>query len=149
MNQQFMFIILALLAGAMIPFQSAMNSTLGKHLQSPYFSALSVFIIAALGLAIYIILSWHAVPTMDQIITAPKWSYLGGVLGGIYILLIIILAPRLGIGPVTVMVLAGQLLAAMIIDHFGLLGAASHPITLIRILGILLVFGGVYLIKRF
>ena len=149
MNQSIFFIALALLAGAMIPFQSAMNAQLGKTLQSPYYSSLTVFIVAAIGISLYILASRFALPTTTQFAAAPKWSYLGGLLGGTYILLIVIAAPKLGIGNVTVMVLLGQILAAIIIDHFGLLGAAIHLLNWQRVVGIILLISGVYLIKKF
>lgn len=149
MNNAIFLVILAISAGAMIPFQSAMNTALGKQLQSPYFSALSVFIIAAVGLAIYILLTKQTVPVMEQFINTPKWTYLGGILGGTYILLIVLLAPKLGIGNVTVLVLTGQILAAMIIDQFGLLGAQVHPINWQRFAGVILLCAGVFLIKKY
>jgi bacterial/archaeal transporter family-2 protein len=149
MNNAILFIILAISAGAMIPFQSAMNTALGKNLQSPYFSALSVFIIAAIGLALYILITKQTVPNIQQFTNAPKWSYLGGILGGTYILLIVLLAPKLGIGNVTVMVLLGQILAAMIIDQFGLLGATVHTINWQRAIGLVLLIIGVYIVKKY
>ena len=149
MNQSIIFIALALLAGAMIPFQSAMNAQLGKSLQSPYYSSLTVFIVAAIGISLYIIASRFTIPSTTQFTTAPKWSYLGGVLGGTYILLIVIAAPKLGIGNVTVMVLLGQVLAAIIIDQFGLLGAVKNILNWQRLIGVALLISGVYLIKKF
>jgi bacterial/archaeal transporter family-2 protein len=149
MNSSILYVILAISAGAMIPFQSAMNTQLGKSLQSPYFSALTVFAVALVGLAVYILVSRFSIPTATQFAGAPKWSYLGGILGGSYILLIVLLAPKLGIGNVTVLVLLGQILAAIIIDQFGLLGAEVHAITWQRAIGMLLMCAGVYLIKKF
>ncbi|GCC53507.1 DMT family transporter [Chryseotalea sanaruensis] len=149
MNNSILLIILAISAGAMIPFQSAMNADLGKSLQSPYFSALSVFIIAAIGLTIFILITKQTLPGVQHFTSAPKWSYLGGILGGTYILLIVLLAPKLGIGNVTVLVLLGQILAAMVIDQFGLLGATIHLLNWQRLLGVVLLVSGVYLIKKF
>lgn len=148
-DNQLLFLALALLAGGMIPFQSAMNSQLGRSLQSPYYSALSVFVVAAIGLVIYNLLSQQSVPTIQQFAEAPRWSYLGGVMGGIYILLIVICAPRLGIGNVTIMVLLGQVLAAMLIDQFGLLNATLHPINWQRLVGVGLLIAGVYIIRKY
>jgi bacterial/archaeal transporter family-2 protein len=149
MNNSILYIMLAISAGAMIPFQSAMNTQLGKSLQSPYFSALTVFAVALVGLALFVLISRFSVPSGAQFSSAPKWSYLGGILGGTYILLIVLLAPKLGIGNVTVLVLMGQILAAMIIDQFGLLGAALHAITWQRAIGVVLLCAGVYLIKKY
>lgn len=149
MNQSLSFIALAVLAGAMIPFQSAMNTQLGKSLQSPYFSALTVFVVAAIGLTIYNLVSRQPLPGGAQFAGAPWWGYLGGVLGGAYILLIVICAPRLGIGTVTLMVLLGQVLAALVIDQFGLLNAPLHALTWQRAVGVLLVLIGVYIVRSY
>lgn len=149
MSNQLLFILLAVLAGAMIPFQSAMNTQLGKSLQSPYYSALTVFVVAAVGLGLYILVIRQAVPGSGQFADAPLWSYLGGVLSGAYILLIVICAPQLGIGNVTIMVLLGQVLAAMLIDQFGLLNAPLHSLNWQRLLGVVLVVAGVYIVRKF
>lgn len=149
MSNQILFVILALGAGIMIPFQSAMNAQLGKALQSPYYSALTVFVIAVVGLLIYIAVSRYSIPSTQQFGAAPVWSYLGGILGGAYVLLIVICAPNLGIGNVTVMILLGQILAATVIDQFGLLNAAAHSISWQRAIGLLLMIAGVYLVKKF
>ncbi len=72
MSNQIVFLLLSLTAGAMIPFQSAMNAQLGKSLQSPYYSALTVFIVAAVGLVIYILLARYNVPAVSQFAAAPN-----------------------------------------------------------------------------
>ena len=149
MNLNLIYILLALLAGCMIPFQSAMNAGLGKSLQSPYYSALTVFITAFIGIGIYILATRQLIPELAQFTNAPKWSYLGGILGGIYILMIVLLAPKLGMGNVTVMVLLGQVVAAIIIDHFGLLGATVHLINWKRLVGVCLMIAGIFMVKKF
>lgn len=149
MNIQILFIALALCAGIIIPFQSAMNAQLGKTLQSPYFSALTVFIVALIGMCLYILVFRHAIPASQNFKASPGWSYLGGILGAVYILLIVICAPKLGIGNVTVMVLMGQIVAAIVIDHWGLLKTPVHPINWPRVAGVLLMAAGVYLVKKF
>jgi transporter family-2 protein len=149
MNTQLVFLLLSLLAGMMIPFQSAMNAQLGKALQSPYYSALCVFVIAALGLSLYVVAARFPVPGAAQFIAAPKWSYLGGILGGIYILLIVICAPKLGIGNVTVLVLLGQIISALLIDQFGLLNFPVHNMNWQRVAGLVLLVAGVYLVKKY
>jgi transporter family-2 protein len=61
----------------------------------------------------------------------------------------VLLAPALGIGIVTVMLLMGQIMAARIIDQFGFLRAKDHPINLQRLIGVLLLGKGVFLINKF
>ena len=149
MNNQLLLILLSLLAGMMIPFQSGMNAALGKSLQSPYFSALTVFVVAAAGLSLYILASRQPVPGIQQFSSAGWWSYLGGILGGAYILLIVLCAPKLGIGNVTVLVLLGQVISAVLIDHFGLLHTPVHPVNWPRMAGVLLLIAGVVLVKKY
>lgn len=149
MSNQISFLVLSLLAGMMIPFQSAMNAQLGKALQSPYYSALTVFLVAAIGLAVYIAIAHYSLPSSAQFSSAPKWSYLGGILGGTYILLIVICAPKLGIGNVTVLVLLGQIISALLIDQFGLLKFPVHALNWQRVIGVALLIAGVYLVKKY
>ena len=149
MNASLLFLALSLFAGALIPFQNAMNSTLGRQLQSPYFSTFVVFAVGLIGMAIYILITRSPVPTIAQFSGAPYWSYFGGLTAGVYVLLLVICAPKVGIGNVTVMVLLGQILAAMIIDQWGLFGALIHAMNWQRFAGILLMIGGVYLVKKF
>jgi len=149
MNNSFLYLFLALSAGAMIPFQSAMNAQLGKALQSPYYAALTVFCIAAVGLVGYALATRYSMPALQQFSAAPAWAYLGGILGGAYILLIVICAPKLGIGNATVLVLLGQVLSAVIIDQFGLLNTPVHVVNWQRIGGVMLIIAGVYLVKKF
>lgn len=120
-----------------------------KALQSPYYSALTVFIVAAVALAVYVAVARNSLPTPAQFSTAPKWSYLGGILGGTYILLIVICAPKLGIGNVTVLVLLGQIISALLIDSLGWLKFPVHALNWQRLIGVVLMIAGVYLVKKF
>ena len=149
MNSQLMLIALALAAGIMIPFQSAVNAQLTKNLASPYYSTLIVFIVASLSIATYILVTRQSVPSTSTFAHIPIHYFLGGVLGAFYILAIVSVAPKIGIGMVTMMVLLGQIIAAMVIDHFGLLHAQVHKMSILRLVGLLLMVGGIYLIKKF
>jgi transporter family-2 protein len=62
--------------------------------------------------------------------------------------MITILTPRLGVGAAIGLIVTGQILCAVLIDHFGLLNAAVKPITLTRLLGMLLMIAGVYMVMK-
>ncbi len=149
MNQSILYLLLSLMAGMMIPFQTAMNAQLGKSLHSPYYSAVTVFVVAFIGLVLYILSARYSFPGIQAYQSAPWWSYLGGILGGAYILLIVICSPRLGIGTVTTLVLLGQVVSALLIDSTGLMKTVVHPLNWQRVAGVLLVAAGVYLVKKF
>jgi bacterial/archaeal transporter family-2 protein len=149
MNNSLLYLTLALFAGAIIPVQTSMNTALGKQLQSPFYSSLAVFLIAAVAMTLVIVFKQQALPAFSQAGAAPWWSWLGGLVGAVYIFLLVFLAPKLGIANVTGFVVAGQILAAILIDHFGLLNFPIHALTLPRIVGALLMMMGLYLIKRY
>lgn len=81
-------------------------------------------------------------------IAKSSWaSWAGGAFGVIYIVLAIILIPRLGAATVLALIVTGQLLASITIDHFGLFGVPQQPADLYRIAGALMLLGGVVLIR--
>ncbi|WP_307500277.1 DMT family transporter [Paenibacillus brasilensis] len=80
---------------------------------------------------------------MDE---APWWMWTKGLLGASYVLATTILMPRIGAAATVGYVLAGQVLASILIDHFGLIGATTH--TFPRLLGALLVLGGVIIVQK-
>jgi transporter family-2 protein len=79
---------------------------------------------------------------------APWFVYIGGVCGFLFILANAFVFPRIGAGPAIALLVLGQGAAALAIDHFGLMGLARHPISLSRLAGIILIVGGVVLIRR-
>ncbi len=72
----------------------------------------------------------------------------GGLLGVVFVTIILNIAHRVGATTMFSFVIAGQLLAAILFDHFGLLGYQTHPVSLWRILGILLVVAGAIIILK-
>ena len=80
---------------------------------------------------------------------APPTAWLGGVLGAFFVASTVILLPRLGVALTFGLVVAGQMLITLFYDHFGLLGLDVKPMSFGRVIGVLLVIGGVILIRRF
>jgi hypothetical protein len=89
--------------------------------------------------------SW---PSQGARSSLPWSAWIGGLFGAIYIVLAIALLPRLGAASLIALVVAGQMLASAVFDHFGLLGLAQHPATPSRLLGAVLIVAGVVLIRR-
>ena len=77
------------------------------------------------------------------------WYYLsGGVLGAIYVTTVLVTVRELGAGPVVAATIAGQLTAGVVIDQMGVLGVEKEPVTVGKVVGIVLLAAGVYLIVR-
>lgn len=141
--------ILAILAGAIVPVQVGVNAVLDQQLKSPFFSSLVVFLVGAVGIFISLFFTEETIPSASTVKSSTWWAWLGGLLGALYILSLILLAQYIDIGLLTILAMAGQLVMAMIVDHFGWFGSSVNPINYIKIIGLVLIGIGIYLIKRF
>jgi transporter family-2 protein len=78
-----------------------------------------------------------------------SWYYLtGGILGAAYVTTVLVTVRSLGAGGVTAATIAGQLTMAVVVDQLGILGVAKHPITALRVVGVVLLAAGTFLIVR-
>ena len=137
---------LALLAGAALPVQTGVNSTLRGTVGHPLWATIISFSVGALSAGVLLLVLRVPLPPGFPPL---GWKWLGGSLGVIYIGISLLLAPRLGAATLVGTVVAGQLCASLLLDHFGWLGFPQHLISPPRILGALLLGAGVWLIQRF
>jgi len=98
-------------------------------------------------MAVVLVATREPVPSWKLVTAVPWWAWSGGILGGVFILLMILLLPSLGAATLLALVVAGQMVAGIAMDHFGMFGLAQHPVSVSRLAGIALVIGGVLLIK--
>jgi len=137
---------LMIAAGVGIPIMATLNAGVGQQLQSP---AAASAILFGLGLIVAgIAVAFTGVPTASQVAAVPAWRYLGALLVVFYILSITWAAPRIGVGNAIFFVLLGQLIAAAVIDHYGLWGAIKSAMTVRRAVGIAVMAVGVYLVRK-
>jgi bacterial/archaeal transporter family-2 protein len=130
-----LFLALAIAAGAAIAAQAAVNSQLAAGLGGqPIAAAFISFTVGTLAL-FSITAASGSLSSIGQLPGQPAWRMLGGLLGAGAIFCTVMLAPRLGLAVLLSLVIAGQLLASVVIDHFGLLGAAVRPATAARLIG--------------
>lgn len=112
--------LLALIAGVALSLEGAIYGELGKNI-GQLESSLYNFAIGSIILAL-LVLFWGK-GSLSTVTKAPKWMLLGGVLGTIYLTIIVIVAPKLGIAITMIAVVAGQLVSSMLIEHKGWLGS--------------------------
>lgn len=144
----FLLILLALLAGTSISLQTGVNAQLRSWLGNPMQAALISFAVGTAALALYVLpqrQSW----TLGGEGSRPWWIWTGGLLGAYVVTALIILAPRLGASLLIALVVTGQMITALILDHFGLLGFPQQRISLPRLLGAGLLITGVILIRKY
>ena len=150
MSQNWFFLLLALFAGTLMPTQAAVNNKLSTFVEHPLLAVLISFVIGTLALFAYTIAS--GIPLSHSITTvrnAPLIAWTGGLIGALYLTCVVFLIPRLGVALTFSLIIAGQMLITLFIDHFGFLGVPVHPVNWQRLFGILLITTGVILVRRF
>ena len=149
MSNTYFYILLALAAGAMMPTQAATNNKMAGVVDSPVLSALISFFVGTVALFVYVVASGVPLGNLASVREAPAIAWIGGFLGAFFVAAAVTLVPRLGVAMTFSLIIAGQMIVTLVIDHFGLLGVPVKEISLARIAGILLIAGGVVLIRKF
>lgn len=140
--------LLALAVGVGLSVQVGMNVTLRGVLASPMVAALISFLVGSLALLVLVLATGVSWPARAQVSAVPVWAWFGGVFGALYVASSIVVGARLGAAALLALIVLGQLVASLVLDHFGWLGFAQHPLNLTRMLGAALLFCGVLLIVR-
>jgi bacterial/archaeal transporter family-2 protein len=140
-------VALAAIAGVLVGMQAPVNSRLGRELGSVQAATFS-FMIGTVALALIASLFYGGLGSFGSVGKAPWWALVGGLLGAVYVTVAIITVRTLGVSGLTAIVISGQLIAAVVIDRFGLLGIAKQPIGAQRIVGLVLLVVGVLLVVR-
>jgi len=138
-------ILIGLLGGVAVGIQSPIAGAIGKRLGGPA-SSLIIHLSGTIFSGVLLVLDggenirdWHELP----------WYMLGaGIFGLILYQTINVTMPRLGTTLMIALIIVGQLLVGIIIDHFGLFGVATRHIDLARILGVVALLIGGFLISR-
>lgn len=138
---------LPLIAGAMLPLQAGMNGEVARQLSSVMNAALVSFAVGTLALLV-IVLAQRDMPSLQGLRGITWWHWSSGLLGVFLIATAAFAAPRVGASLFMALLLAGQLLMALMLDHYGWAGYRQASISLNKVGDILLVFAGVWLIRR-
>jgi transporter family-2 protein len=143
------YLLFAVVAGAMIPFQAGVNAQLAQWVGSPVRAAFVSFVVGTVALLALSILILKPLPSATHLRHAPAWVWLGGLFGAFYVLGNIVSAPKLGAATLIAAIVAGQSLASLMIDQYGWVGFKVHHVNPGRLLGMALVLGGIALVRLF
>ena len=100
------------------------------------------------ALLLWLLLMRRPWPALSSVGHAPWWSWTGGLIGVFYVNVVVLLTQRLGVGMTLALAIAGQMSAALLLDHAGLLGLPVRQVTARHMLGAALLVAGVVLIRR-
>jgi transporter family-2 protein len=142
------FFLVVALGGAGLTIQMAWNARLRRSTGSPVLTTLISLFVSLLSLA----LLWAVGVTNRGSILAfgalPKWAWFGGVFAAYYLMASLIAIPKLGAASVFSLVIAGQMVASLILDSTGAFGVSQIPLSASRVLGTALMLIGVILLQK-
>lgn len=141
------FAIFAIGGGAAIVVQAAINSNLRFGLDSAIWAGFVSYLGGTLIMFLALIVTRQSWPSGAAIARVDWLSWTGGFFGAIYVIAAIWLLPRLGATTLLALFVTGQMLASVIMDHYGVLGVPQHPADWSRLVGCSLLVAGVVLIR--
>lgn len=146
---QWLLMLAALATGAAVPLQLVFNAQLGGVTRNAFTASLIVFLTGTIVLAGLVAAMRPSLPSLAQLTAAPVTVWLGGLIATGYIVAIVTITPRLGVGLTTGIILVGQIAMALTLDHLGAFGNPQHALGLGRAAGLALMIAGIAAIKVF
>jgi bacterial/archaeal transporter family-2 protein len=141
------WVAFALVAGAVLPLQGAINAQLRADLDAPITAGAWSFVVAAVAMLLVLAATASRAAEPARLDRVPWWGWLGGLCGAIYVTSVFLLIPEIGVAPTIGLTVAGQQLASLFVDGYGLLRLPRRPITAARLAGVAILLAGVALIQ--
>jgi transporter family-2 protein len=144
----YLWTFLAFCIGCLIPFQGIITSSLAKKVEHPFGAAFVNFLGGALVFLLAITLSPVALPSFKKISTIPWYLFTGGLIGSLFIFGAVCALPKMGSSSFFGLIVLGQLLMTLVVDHYGIFGLPVHRVDATRLLGMTLLISGAFLIFK-
>ncbi|GLR70446.1 DMT family transporter [Agaribacter marinus] len=142
-----LFPALAIMAGAIIAVQAAMNAKLGELLKNSILATSIAFLLACLVTLLCLFITAKEFPKYEDISSIPTYLWFGGVLSAFGVGSFYFLIPKMGVGIMMSFALTGQLILAVIASHFGWFDQPVKPMNIKTLIGIILMIFGIILIN--
>jgi transporter family-2 protein len=141
------YLLVALVTGAAMAVQALANSRLRFALGTPLWAAIAQFIVGLAALIVIAVAMRQPAADTGGLSRMPWWGWIGGAIGALFIVVSIVLTPRLGTALTLATMTVGQLLAALVLDHYGWLGAPVIRLSVTRLLGAVFLLAGIALMR--
>ncbi|WP_291423843.1 DMT family transporter [Deinococcus sp.] len=128
-------------AGSLLPSQFAINSALAGQTHSVVLAA-AISYGVGLPLLMLLLAASRQKPNWAAGKSAPPWAWLAGVIGSSYVVGSVVLTQQIGAALATTLVIAAQLITAIAMDHFGVLGLPTRPVNRLRAAAVALTLAG-------
>ncbi len=153
MRAMWILVTLALIAGVAAPIQFAANARIGGASGGPVTAATISFLVGTAALLLVVtgilLVGRGESPAIPGATEVPWWAWTGGFLGAFYVTMSVILTPRLGAAATFGFVIGGQMIASIVLDHFGLMNLPTSPATLPKLGGAVLVVIGAIIVLSY
>lgn len=146
MNGQTIYLLAALAGGAFIPIQVALNTLLRRYVGEPMQVTFVSYLAGTLTALFICVIARYPLPMPTALTQTSWWMWTGGCLGTLYVWSTIIATLKIGATLTLALTFAGQMIAALFLDHYGAIGLAKYPASPTRIAGVIIVFLGVSLV---
>jgi transporter family-2 protein len=144
-GMQLFLILLIVLGGMGLSVEAGLLGPLGEEVGELW----ATFSIFGVGAALtFILMLFFSPRNSPSFFAQPSWMLLGGILGPIYVVILTITTPIIGIAMTMIGVLAGQVFKSLIIDHYGLLGAEHRRIDSRRIIALFFIVIALILVAQ-
>lgn len=143
----YLFYLLVVAAGASVAFQQVLIANLRMQIGSAWWAAVASYLV---GLLFTVAIALVAPgPKITEILpTSGDWlPWFGGIFGAIFLAITILMVPKLGAATTISLIIVGQMMLSLLMDHFGLLGLPVQPVSLIKMAGAGFLILGVVLIR--
>ncbi len=148
MLTRILFFVLVAFGGAALALQAAWNARLRVATGSPVLTTIISIVVTLVSLVVLWVVGLGGRGSVPAFGSIPKWAWLGGVCAGYYLIASLVALPKVGAGSVFSLVIAGQVLMALLLDSIGAFGVPQISLSATRLVGAGLLLVGVALIQR-
>lgn len=146
---KYLYLLLTLFAGSLLPVQAILNSRLGRQIGGSLMGVLMSFLVGTVCLIVAnSMINGSALLSLRPGKTTPWYIWLGGFLGAIFLGYVTWVNQRQGVALTFILVVCGQIFMALLLDHFGWLGTTQRNITPVQLLGVALILSGIFLVRK-
>lgn len=146
---QWIWRLIGIGAGMLMAVQFAINGELGSTLGSPVQAALVSFLIGSITLITVVSLKAGTFSRLKNPFEqkAPWWVWIGGILGGSYVLINVYLVNEIGTGQTVILALFGQITGSIVVERFGLFDSSKNKTSWVQIIGLIMMLIGVIVVQ--
>lgn len=142
---QFVLILLTIAGGMGLSVEAGILGPLGGEV-GDLWATFSIFGIGTI--LTFLLMLFFSPRSAPSYFMQPGWTLIGGVLGPIYVVVLTVAAPIIGVAMTMIGVLAGQVFKSLLIDHYGLFGTPHRKINVRRVYALFFILAALLLVAK-